>query len=109
MWNVGNGHRIRFWLDNWLGIGPIRELAQGPMREDEEDDLRVRDIVIGGKWDVSRTSMNFPDHVIDRIFNILVLDNDLEDFLIPAFVDHTRFSLENAYTYLIAQPYVDLD
>lgn len=33
MWSLGNVHSIMFWLDNWLGIGPIRNFVQGPLLE----------------------------------------------------------------------------
>ncbi|XP_048498137.1 uncharacterized protein LOC125496659 [Beta vulgaris subsp. vulgaris] len=66
-------------------------------------------MVIGGKWDLSRNSMDLPDYVRDRILSTPVPDIDLEDFLIPTFVDHTGFSLAKVYSHLIAQPQMDLE
>lgn len=32
----GDGQTIRFWEDDWLGIGPVRKLFHGPLNKDEE-------------------------------------------------------------------------
>lgn len=109
IWTLGDGHSVRFWLDNWLGIGSIRGWAQGPLRIDEEENVKARDLVLGDRWDLSRSSVELPEHVINRILSIPVPVDDLEDFLIPTFVDHNGFSLARAYTYLIDQPRVELD
>ncbi|KAL3518516.1 hypothetical protein ACH5RR_021105 [Cinchona calisaya] len=36
LWVMKNGLKIRFWWDNWTGLGPIRSLVARPFARDEE-------------------------------------------------------------------------
>lgn len=46
-WTLGKGTCINLWEDNWLTVGSLRSLIQGPLREGEER-IKVEDIVLGG-------------------------------------------------------------
>lgn len=44
-WQLGKGGtRMNLWEDNWLAVGSLRSLIQGPLREGDEG-LKVGDIV----------------------------------------------------------------
>lgn len=35
-WIPGNGHTIQFWIENWFGLVPLRNLVEGPLQPLEE-------------------------------------------------------------------------
>lgn len=49
-WNIGNSNIINFWHDNWLNLGPIRQLIQSPLTLHELD-LNVSSVFTNGEWD----------------------------------------------------------
>lgn len=96
LWNIGDGKTISFWLDDWLGIGPLRKYIAGPSKEGE-DQLVLADVMTEGIWDVSRISIYLADEFIDRILSIPTPSINRNNLLIPSFVTHKGFSLALAY------------
>lgn len=43
-WILGKGESINFWGGDWVGIGPLQSLIEGPLRREEEN-LRVLDFL----------------------------------------------------------------
>lgn len=46
-WGIGKGDTVSFWWDNWLGVGPLRNLIHGPLGH-LENDLTVADMLENG-------------------------------------------------------------
>lgn len=99
VWKVGNGHSIDLWRDNWLGIGPIVNLVQGPLNKHEEG-LRVKDIIRHNTWDINALSMHLPHFLRERIKNTLIHFH-VRDKCFSMFVDKGKFSLTCAYKALV--------
>lgn len=65
-WRVGNGNLIKFWNDNWTGLGPLSTFALNP-------DAIVNDALVNDFW--SDNDWNFqllltcdlPSHIVDQI------------------------------------------
>lgn len=45
-WTLVKGEAINFWGENWVGIGPLRSIIEGPLTREEES-FRVSDILKG--------------------------------------------------------------
>lgn len=97
-WILGKGEDIEFWHDNWLGIGNIRALVEGPLNENESG-MNVKAVVgEDGNWDLDRLSLNLPGEIISRIKSINPPSElDEEDILAPTYLTHQGFSLSLAY------------
>lgn len=46
-WSLGDEKSIWLWNENWLDIGSIRSLVEGPLME-KEDKLVVSELTVGG-------------------------------------------------------------
>lgn len=106
-WSLGNGEHIRVWDDSWLRVGTVRGYLFGPLREEEES-LKVRDLIVDGVWNFDKPSIDLPLFIRDQIRSI-PLPKDVDDLIIPHFTRIRGVSLGDAYASMIQVPEVDLD
>ncbi|XP_010690666.1 uncharacterized protein LOC104904169 [Beta vulgaris subsp. vulgaris] len=108
-WSLGNGRKIKLWADNWLSIGSLTSIIQGPLMPYEEE-MMVSHIVVNGKWDVNQLSMVLPHRILDRILSFHPpSDENRDDMLIPSFTTLKGFSLARAYEAQFHGPCMKLD
>ena len=110
LWVIGNGKEISVWEDNWLGIGNIRSLIQGPLTH-EEQNITLKDLGASGRWDLSLISFSLPDFISLRIHDHPpTLDCDKNDHPVSSFVENGKFSMTRAYATLTLprKPIADL-
>lgn len=73
-WVVGDGSKVRFWLDSWVSDQPLIHSALGDLSENAKSRL-VKDAWIDGMgWDVASLSQLLPGDVIMEIM-ALALDH----------------------------------
>ncbi|XP_048491645.1 uncharacterized protein LOC125492934 [Beta vulgaris subsp. vulgaris] len=101
VWKLGEGTSINLWLDNWLGIGLIRQYMHGPLNKGEEE-MKVKDIIIENKWDISQLSFNFPPFIAVRIASMQI-PFQIPDTTFSSLVDHDKFSRAEVYNKIIDQ------
>jgi ribonuclease HI len=57
---IHNGHGTNFWMDNWLGSGPLRHRIEGPLNFHEES-TKVCDLWDADSfWQLNRLSITLP-------------------------------------------------
>ena len=103
-WIVGKGDEVRFWEDDWLGIGCLRSWLSGPLTV-KEDEVRIRDLWAGGSWDLHAISYPLPDFILNRILEFKIPNpsqnnnpsHNNPDISISALTHKNAFSLSLAY------------
>lgn len=66
-WRLGDGTSTKFWEDNWLGRGFIRNMIQGSLHR-HENSLKVYDLGDQiGNWHLDDLSFHLPNHITDVI------------------------------------------
>lgn len=53
----------------WKGIGSLRNFCEAPLN-DYESELKVRDEVIGGEWNIECISINLPDVIRSKMYDL---------------------------------------
>ncbi|KAF7843708.1 putative ribonuclease H protein At1g65750 family [Senna tora] len=98
-WRLGNGQRIRFWMDKWVpGCKPLAEYKLGPLaREDEE--VKVSRFLTGsGAWDWEAFEHLIPHDICLKIHSIPPpVRNDSEDTPVWSLNKNGQFSTKSAY------------
>ena len=92
---------IRFWEDDWLGIGTIRNLVQGPLSE-EEMNLSVGDLIVNNSWNFHKISIELPDYISDRI-NTMTLSYHRDDLPFYPCVLSDKFYLSGMYYEMVKE------
>ena len=65
-WIPGRNSNLSLWHDNWAANGPLRDLIQGPLLEEEERH-KVKDVFGPNGWDWSKLSIQIPNAVLMEI------------------------------------------
>ena len=67
-WGIGNGERIKLWIDSWIRGSSLRELIEGPLTQ-REVDMKLSELLLDHvqewKWEV--LSFELPPCIKDRI------------------------------------------
>ena len=58
-WVVGSDSNLKFWLDNWISKGSVRQLIHGPLSLADQQQ-KIKDILKDGVWDWSCLSFEIP-------------------------------------------------
>lgn len=58
-WTLGKDNNLNFWYDRWSNFGILRSAIQGPLTQ-EENRLRVRDVVSNRGWEWYKIIMELP-------------------------------------------------
>ena len=67
-----NGRDIRFWYDNWTGLGPFRPHFLGPL-DSVQDSWRACDVVLSpGVWNPEVISLFLDKGIAQTFESILV-------------------------------------
>ncbi|CAI9764307.1 unnamed protein product [Fraxinus pennsylvanica] len=100
-WSIGNGRRVSFWFDNWLGTKPLINQITQPIPSSSHE-WHVKDVLSGDTWDFRLLSDFLPDEVLDNL-NLCCLPRDeLEDDIrIWNLAGNGQFSLALAYLALL--------
>lgn len=69
-WRIGNGDSIKFWSDNWTGLGPLSSYALESGIIDNE--VSAKDFWIDNDWNFQLLSDCLPNQVVDQIAKIPV-------------------------------------
>lgn len=97
VWRVGNGRSIKFWTDDWTGLGPLSSLTINPGIVDNNN--LIQDFFSQSSWDIDKLSLYLPDQVIDHITAIPIsTSNEIEDRLIWKATSNGKFTVSSAYS-----------
>lgn len=77
-WKRGHGDRIKFYDDNWLRIGTIRNIILGPFNLDEES-LTVNQLIVNNQWNLSQISILLLTFILDRILSMTIPFHHMHD------------------------------
>lgn len=101
LWQIGDGKQISVWEDNWLGIGSLRSLIEGPLKNHEQS-LKLSELWDHDKWNLNIISFDFPDFILYRIHELTVPPQNLgkSDHPLSSFVEDNKFSLKAAFNAL---------
>uniref|UniRef100_A0A803MRR9 Reverse transcriptase domain-containing protein n=1 Tax=Chenopodium quinoa TaxID=63459 RepID=A0A803MRR9_CHEQI len=73
-WGVGDGVDVFAWYDNWVGLGDLRSLIQGPLQREEEDIMLEECISNGQWWNFSKLSFVFPEDIVNICRSVPIPD-----------------------------------
>lgn len=66
-WKIGNGAHLSLWFDNWTGNGPLSDLIDDDI-EDDEILLTLSHVIdVRGEWDFSGVRTPIPPAVMSMI------------------------------------------
>ena len=65
-WGIGNGSRVRVWLDNWINGDSLRDMIEGPLRH-EEYSMTVANLHCDHDWSWESVSFDLPATIKDKI------------------------------------------
>ncbi|GLT71851.1 hypothetical protein SLA2020_438410 [Shorea laevis] len=66
-WNLVDGRSISFWKDCWLLDEPLNSVLFGPWLNNDDDDVRVADVLSIASFDSSRLSYALPETILETI------------------------------------------
>uniref|UniRef100_A0A2N9IHI9 Reverse transcriptase domain-containing protein n=1 Tax=Fagus sylvatica TaxID=28930 RepID=A0A2N9IHI9_FAGSY len=95
---IQNGRTIKFWTDNWLDSGPLRNLISGPLLHHEES-LHLNEVWdSSGSWCLDTLSMLLPPSIINTILAVpRPITSPLEDGICWKPSSNGLFSSASAY------------
>ena len=101
-WGVGNGERVKLWIDSWIKGSSLRELIEGPLTQ-RETDMKLSKLLLRSiqewKWEV--LSFELPLCVKDKIKAISRQQVDRgEDVIMWKFSKDGEFTTKFAYALL---------
>ena len=94
-WCVGNGDKIKFWNDNWLGDFSIRNLIKGPLNYQEEH-IKISSLINQGFWNLNIISFSFPINLSNKIFGTSFNLTNKEDKLVWGFSKFGYYIIKSA-------------
>ncbi|KAK7817050.1 putative ribonuclease h protein [Quercus suber] len=65
-WGIGNGHRVRAWLDNWINGDSLRGMIKGPLRQGDQG-LTVADLYHDHEWRWDLLSFELPNSIKNKV------------------------------------------
>ncbi|XP_019459896.1 PREDICTED: uncharacterized protein LOC109359653 [Lupinus angustifolius] len=97
IWLVGNGSKIRFWTDNWLGE-PLADTLSIPPQTHSTLAASVADFIHDQKWTIpSWMAHNFPS-ITDAMATIQI-NQDMSDELVWKHSTNGKLTLKTAYSF----------
>ncbi|KAJ8756023.1 hypothetical protein K2173_024569 [Erythroxylum novogranatense] len=96
--DVYNGKGTNFWLDNWLGDGPLIDLTLAKVDESDKS-LPVSHFWVPGEgWNWQRLHGLVPVEVLNRMGTLLLMDDDIYfDNFAWKFNTHGEYSVSSGY------------
>lgn len=64
-WRVGNGKLIKFWIDDWTGLGPLSNFALHP--DAIVNHALVHEFWLDNDWNLQLLLAYLPSHIVDEI------------------------------------------
>ncbi|GFY99113.1 hypothetical protein Acr_13g0005140 [Actinidia rufa] len=97
---IRSGQDTSFWLHDWLGVGPLRHMIQGPLLP-QDTSLTVREAWNQGAWALNNFSMSLPSQILDLLSTIHPQwFNPQPDCLVWKLNPHGQFTSKSALTLL---------
>ncbi|KAF7844395.1 reverse transcriptase [Senna tora] len=96
--NIISGRGTKFWWDDWVSFGPVRNHIIGPLNKDE-DRLSVYDVAEGvGEWKWDLLSFDLPNCIKRKIYSVACIrDHREQDRKAWKLSPSGSFSLKTAY------------
>lgn len=99
---VGNGMKTSFWLDNWLGQHPLKQLFPIIFSLNQQQDAIMGEVQVSHGWNLSfrRHLNNWEIDNLEKFYNALNLfkgPSSQEDNLTWQVDKQGRFSVKSAY------------
>ncbi|KAL0004790.1 hypothetical protein SO802_012351 [Lithocarpus litseifolius] len=97
-WIQGRNSNLSLWHENWAVNGPLRDLIQGPLLEEEEC-LKVKDVFGPNGWDWSKLLIQIPNAVLMEIkaMPYSFISSNEEDRMVWNGAYRSDFELKSAY------------
>ena len=96
-WGIGNGHGVRAWLDSWINGESLRDMIEGPLRQ-EDAELTVADLCCNYDWKWDILSFDLPDSIKNKMKAIpLQLFESRKDSIMWKYSKDGEFSTNSAY------------
>ena len=84
-WEIGNGHGVSAWLDNWMNGDSLRGMIEGPLRQ-EDAKLTVAALCRDYDWRWDILSFDLPDSIKNKVKAIpLQLFESRKDYHVEIF------------------------
>ncbi|XP_058783003.1 uncharacterized protein LOC131657648 [Vicia villosa] len=100
MWSIGNGTRVNFWLDNWLGQS-LASKFHIPEKFHFALTSEVSDWWINNSWSIrNNIQLAFPNQ-LHSIFAVTIPDVEIEDLFIWKNAKDGQLTLKEAYNTII--------
>ena len=65
-WEIGNGHGVSAWLDNWMNDDSFRGMIEGPLRQGDQG-LTVADLCHDHEWRWELFPLELPDSIKNKV------------------------------------------
>jgi ribonuclease HI len=100
-WRVGDGNLIKFWMDDWTGLGPLSNFA---LHSDAiVYDALIHDFWSDNDWNIQLLSTCLPSHIVDQISKYPISQSgDVSDNQVWRPSSNGNFSVSSAYQLAIS-------
>ena len=65
-WEIGNGHGVSAWLDNWMNDDSFRGMIEGPLRRGDQG-VTVADLSHDHEWRWELFPLELPDSIKNKV------------------------------------------
>ncbi|KAF7826966.1 putative ribonuclease H protein At1g65750 family [Senna tora] len=98
-WRLGDGKRIRFWLDAWVpGCGKLCDIALAPITQDEVGACVAEYITSLGGWNWSKFEFLIPNPINLKIAALHPPSSaESQDRVAWRYINDGRFTVQSAY------------
>lgn len=104
MWNVGDGSKIDFWVDDWLGLGPLSQYAIRPLSAAELAQ-KVEVFLNDYGWNLDKLQSVLPMGIVHKIFTIYAGRKSTKtDRAVWKFNTNRNYSTKSGYFMLESDP-----
>lgn len=95
-WIAGKDGCLSFWIDKWMGKGPLQNLISGPLNRSEES-LWLKDVIKPHGWNWAEVSFSFPRNLKLGMKATLIPLSFTNPDLISWSSSSNEFELKEAY------------
>lgn len=88
-WKLGNGEKIDFWNDRWLGIKRLQDYTNRAI----DSHVPVANYITNGNWDLGKLLEVLPKDIVNEIQGFPIPVDNSEDNLIWPYTSNGKFTL----------------
>ena len=105
VWKIGNGDKVSFWFDNWLGNHNLVEMLNMSAANVPSLEAKVSDFILQNRnWNIGKLTQILNDQaIIKKVQGITIPNHDIEDTFCWGLNGSGNFSTKSA-TWMAQEP-----